>query len=323
MGQSGEFFGLNLLSDISRVMQRRCQLPGASIFLWSYFDDPAICARVYLLFRRWSLQHSPWGAIVGGFNGNTLARNDDGSTGLVSIGFDANFFGVTSNQVHVNNNGNLTFDFSLSTFTPFDLTSTGRQIVAPFFGDVDTRNAGNPVTYGTGTFEGRDAFGANWIDVDYFASSASNTNRNSFQVLLVDRSDIGAGDFDIIFNYDQIQWETGEASGSDANGLGGNSARVGFSNGTGDPGTFFELPGSAVNGAFLDGGPNALISNRRNSDVDGRYIFTAKSGIVDPGDDGVVPEPSSISIFGLAVIGAMVQVRSFRKRSRAARSTTT
>ena len=162
--------------------------------------------------------------IVAGFNTNTLASNDDGSTGLVDLGFSANFFGVSSTQAYVNNNGNITFDNSLSSFTPFDLTSTGQQIIAPFFADVDTRAAGDPVTYGQGTYDGRDAFGVNWINVDYFNGSTSHTNRNSFQLILADRSDISAGDFDIIFNYDQIQWETGEASDGDANGLGGDSS---------------------------------------------------------------------------------------------------
>ncbi|MDZ7751811.1 MAG: nidogen-like domain-containing protein [Gammaproteobacteria bacterium] len=254
-------------------------------------------------------------AIESGFDGNTLAANDDGSTGLVGIGFDANFFGVTSNQLFVNNNGNVTFDASLGTFTPFDLTFTSRQIIAPFFADVDTRSAGAPVTYGTGSFGGRNAFGVNWIDVDYFASSTTQTNRNSFQLILVDRSDIAAGDFDFIFNYDQIQWETGEASGGDTDGLGGDSARVGFSNGSGDPGTFFELAGSAVNGAFLDGGPNALVSNRLNSDVDGRYIFSARSGaVVDPTP---VPTPPTVALFGLGLglVSLVVQRRRAARRA--------
>jgi hypothetical protein len=240
-------------------------------------------------------------AIVSGFDANTLAPNDDSSTGLVNIGFDANFFGVTSNQLYVNNNGNVTFDSPLGTFTPFDLTSTGRQIIAPFFADVHTTNAGDPVTYGTGTFGGRDAFGVNWVNVDYFASDADHTNRNSFQLILVDRSDLSSGDFDFIFNYDQIQWETGQASGGNANGLGGNSARAGYSNGTGDPGTFFELAGSAVNGAFLDGGPNALVSNSLNSDVDGRYVFSARSGDVDQPIE--VPEPGSLALLGIGLAG--------------------
>lgn len=240
-------------------------------------------------------------AIVPGFDANTLAPNDDGSTGLVSIGFDVNFFGVTSNELYVNNNGNVTFDSALSTFTPFDLTSTGRQIIAPFFADVDTSAAGNPVTYGTGTFNGRNAFGVNWIDVDYYNSDPSHTNRNSFQLILVDRSDVSSGDFDFIFNYDQIEWETGEASGSNSDGLGGSSARVGYSNGTGDPGTFFELDGSAVNGAFLDGGPNALVSNRLNSDLDGRYVFSTRGGDVQEPVD--VPEPGSLALLGLGLAG--------------------
>lgn len=252
-----------------------------------------------------------WGqAIESGFDGNTLAPNDDGSTDEVALAFDLCFFGVERNSLWVNNNGNVTFDGSLSTFTPFDLTSTGTEIIAPFFADVDTSAAGDPVTYGTGTFGGRQAFGVNYVNVDYYDSDVSHTNRNSFQLILVDRSDLGSGDFDIVFNYDQIEWEAGEASGSDANGLGGSSARVGFSNGTGAPGTFFELDGSAVNGAFLDGGPNALISDSLNSEVDGRYIFESRGcSIITP---GLTPVPAGspmswlLLLLGVSLTGYLV-----------------
>jgi hypothetical protein len=250
-------------------------------------------------------------AILPGFNSNTLPPNDDGSTGLVNIGFTVNFFGLVQNNLHVNNNGNVTFDSALSTFTPFALTATSRQIIAPFFADVDTRSAGDPVTYGAGTVGGRNAFGVNWVNVDYFSSNAAHVNRNSFQLIMIDRSDIAAGDFDFWFNYDLIQWETGTASGGNANGRGGNCARVGYANGGAES---YELPGSAVCGAFLDSGvplptvgPNALIFNSLNSDVLGRYIFQVRNGAVVP-----VPEPTTLALFSL---GLLVAARAGRRRS--------
>jgi len=230
------------------------------------------------------------GAVRPGFDANTLPANDDGSTALVPIGFSAgiDFFGLTFNHLYVNNNGNVTFDASLWTYTPFDLTSTGRQIIAPFFADVDTRTDSNPVVYGPGTVDSRDAFGVTWDEVNCYSAYTSRLGRNTFQVVLVERFDTGPGNFDIEFNYDQIEWETGQASGGSVDCLGGNSARVGYSNGTGDPGTYYELPGSAVPGAFLDSGPapTALIHNSLNSAVIGRYVFEAREGeILPPCDD--------------------------------------
>src|SRR5688572_18102892 len=102
-------------------------------------------------------------AVVPGFNGATLPRNDDGSTAPVPLGFEVDLFGTRTSSVIVNNNGNVTFDAPLSEFTPFNLLSTSRLIVAPFFADIDTRVAGDPVTYGTGTYENRPAFGVNWL----------------------------------------------------------------------------------------------------------------------------------------------------------------
>lgn len=217
-----------------------------------------------------------------GFSSNTLTRSDDSSAGPVSIGFRVDFYGLTFNQLFVNNNGNVTFDNPLASYTPFDLTSTERKIIAPFFSDVDTRRAGNAVTYGVGAVDGRMAFGANWKDVDCFSGNSARTVRNAYQLILIDRSDTGPGNFDFEINIDKIQWEAGQASGGNSNCLGGDSARVGFSNGTGDPGTAFELPGSGVAGAFLDSGPasTALIHNRMNSNVLGRYRFSARNGVI-------------------------------------------
>ena len=261
-------------------------------------------------------------AIVPGFNTTSDGRNDDGTwtapSGctnpeiggtcagtLVPVGFNLNFFGVNFNSTYINTNGNITLDFPLSTFTPFGLTAADRQIIAPFFADVDTRNlASGVVTFGNGTFLGFNAFGVNWLNVGYFDEHVDKTN--SFQLLLVNREDTGAGNFDIVFNYDSVQWETGDASNG-VEGLGGDSARVGFSNGTGNPGTSFELTGSALPGALINGGPNALITHSLNSDVEGRYIFTARGGRIDV---EVVPEPSTWLLLGSGLAGLML----WRKR---------
>ncbi|MDZ7632581.1 MAG: hypothetical protein U5K74_14840 [Gemmatimonadaceae bacterium] len=50
---------------------------------------------------------------TGAFSLSTLARNDDGSTGRVNTGFTFNLFGLTQDNLFVNNNGNVTFTQAL------------------------------------------------------------------------------------------------------------------------------------------------------------------------------------------------------------------
>ncbi len=215
---------------------------------------------------------------LAGCGDNTLGAIDDRPSAEHSLAFAINYFGITHNSVWVNNNGNVTFGTPLSSYTPFDLTSTSTAIIAPFFGDVDTRGDGSgTVTYGNTSFGGRPAFCVNWINVGYFSSA--DDKLNSFQLIIVDRSDVSTGDFDMYFNYNQIQWETGNASGGDF-GLGGSSARAGYSNGID---TSLELPGSAVNGAFLDSSPSGLTRNNRGSVENGRYVFPVRSGVAPTG----------------------------------------
>ena len=214
------------------------------------------------------------------FKTNQVPRNDDGSSGLSPLGFNANFFGKIRTHAYVNNNGNITFDAALSTYTPFGLVGTQREIIAAFFADVDTRDpASKLVTYGQDTINGHQAFGVNYIDVGYYQQHSDKLN--SFQLILIDRKDTGDGNFDIEFNYQRVAWETGDASGG-VNGFGGVPASVGWSNGSGEAGTSFELEGSLQPGAFLDGARRSLIRNRLNSTVQGRYVFRARGGRVLP-----------------------------------------
>ena len=76
----------------------------------------------------------------GGCTATELPANDDGSSSQVTLPFSINFFGDTYSSLYVNNNGNVTFDFPMSTYTPFPLLTTRTPLIAPFFGDVDTRS---------------------------------------------------------------------------------------------------------------------------------------------------------------------------------------
>jgi hypothetical protein len=207
-----------------------------------------------------------------------LNRNDDGSTNQVALPFSIDFWGKTYDKTFVNNNGNVTFDEPLGIYTPFALTAPQQAIIAPFFADVDTRSGGDTVKYGWGntTFDSHRAFCANWVDVGYYNQHYDKLN--SFQLLLVDRSDIRNGDFDIVFNYGSINWETGDAS-EGVNGFGGESARVGFANGDGTNINSYELPLSGHDGALLDSNPaTGLIHNSIGTNRDGRYVWHIRNG---------------------------------------------
>lgn len=230
-----------------------------------------------------------------------LPPNDDGSTGRVNLGFELCFFGVRYSSLFVNNNGNVTFNAPLSTFTP-SLAAITQPIIAPFFADVDSRGIGSgTVTYGNAMISSDDnpilhqAFIVNWFGVGYFSQ---HTNKlNTFQLVI---DNLGNGDADIEFNYESIQWETGDASGG-SNGLGGASALVGYNNGTGFSNVY---PGSLVNGAFINGGPNELRSVMLNDEnLAGRIEIECRDCQVVNNN---VPEPGTIALMGLGIgLGAL------------------
>ncbi len=232
-------------------------------------------------------------AIRPGYEQQMLAPNDDDcydadgsalTNLLASVGFAVNYFGRVETNIFVNNNGNVTFVRYLSSFTPDSLIAKATEdsigIIAPFWADVDTRGAGSGLTsYGTNTVDGHPAFGVTWDHVGYFRAQYDKTD--TFQLVFVDRSDRTNGDYDLEFNYGQLQWETGQASGG-IDGIGGSPARAGFAS---IDGASFELQGSAISGSFLDfdpstglANPTGLIYSNFNSAVPGRYVFQFHDG---------------------------------------------
>src|ERR1700722_16556806 len=250
-----------------------------------------------------------------GFTANIIAPNDDLSSNEVPLPFAVNFFGTTFNSLFVNNNGNVTFGDAFSEFTPTGLNSDngGIPIIAAYWADVDTTGAFSGsleaptlpsavVTYGVDTVNGHPAFGVDYENVGYYQTHTDKLN--SFQLILIDRSDTGiAGAFDIEFDYDKVQWEAGDAS-SGLDGLcsaqteGCVSAAVGYSNGTGTAGTNFQLPGSFVPGALLDNGPvaTALIHQAMGGTMPGRTTFAVRNGTVQSADVSLTMTQSASTV---------------------------
>jgi len=212
---------------------------------------------------------------------NALARNDDGSSSReVALPFPVNFFGTTRTTVFVNNNGNVTFGAPFGGYVPNDLLSGVPPIMAPLWADVDTAGLGSDaVTYGVSS-DGK-TFCVDWghdVGVGYYNAHTDKLNR--FRLLLEDKSSLPGGrpgDFDVVFEYDRVAWETGDASGG-WGGLGGSSARVGYADGSGNRQKSNQLTGSGANGALLDRGSSSLIRNSFNSGQAGRYRFESRDG---------------------------------------------
>jgi MYXO-CTERM domain-containing protein len=239
--------------------------------------------------------------IDGTYTAYTLGPNDDNNSGEVSLGFTFNFFGTSYSSLWVNNNGTVSFIGGLDNSFATDIDpNIADPVIAAFWADADTTSNSGVVTYEARAngVNGYPTFGVEWPGVGYYGGDGSKLN--SFELLIVSRADLGAGDADIYLNYGSIQWESSDYSGG-FNGLGGTCAVAGFSNGAG---TSVEVPGSGVCGALIDGGAYQLMT-ATNDGVAGQYLFQVRNGAGAP---GAVPAPGALGLLGLGLI-AMVRRR--------------
>ncbi len=158
-----------------------------------------------------------------------LAPNDDGSSGLINLPFSFCFYGDIVNSCYINNNGNITFDNPMSTYSASAFPSFGSQIVAPFWGDVDTGPDFNGAAIGEVLYKiTPTALIVNWKDVGYFSDQGDK--RNTFQLIITDGTDPLIDGGNVAFCYQDMQWTTGAASNG-VNGFGGVPATCGANKG--------------------------------------------------------------------------------------------
>jgi hypothetical protein len=188
-----------------------------------------------------------------------MLPNDDNYSNSIQLPFDFSFYGTNYDSLYINNNGNISFLQPYFTFTAYAFPDPTFNMIAPFWGDVDTRstNGGN-VWYKMNPH----SIVIVWDHVGYY--SMMEDKLNTFQLIISDGLDtlIPNGN-NVSFCYGDMQWTSGSASGG-FNGFGGSPATVGVNIGNGinyfqvgqfdASGVAFDGPYSANDGVdFLDG----------------------------------------------------------------------
>ena len=205
-------------------------------------------------------------------------RAVDGGTAIAfpiplgtAFGPGLNYYGTPYTTFFVNTNGNISFGQALSTFTPAAFPSATQPIIAPWWADVDTRGGGQPARNNICWALESGRLIVTWDRVGYYASR--DDRQNSFQIVIRNRADVRAGDFDVEFRYERCAWTTGDASGG-TGGLGGTPAQVGFD--AGDRTRSLSHPSSRTS-AVLD------LCRTSNVGETGVWRYFSRNGVVSPG----------------------------------------
>ncbi|XP_038143525.1 uncharacterized protein LOC119785151 [Cyprinodon tularosa] len=149
--------------------------------------------------------------------GTTSSQEDDGSSQRISLRQNFTYFGKSYSQIYVNHNGHLTFEAPWRSYSPEQFPiDGGRDIIAPYWTDIDNRQSGNisyvqhtngsilqQVTQDINTYFLELNFNANWIfiatwyKVPYFQVDKTES---TFQAVLASN---GNGSF-LILNYGSL-----------------------------------------------------------------------------------------------------------------------
>jgi hypothetical protein len=235
-----------------------------------------------------------------GYGSSCMPPNDDGSWPEIDAttpdpnGLDItpafpkglHFYAGNYARAWINNNGNVSFNSALPTFTPSAFPGALQPMIAPYWADVDTRNATqcmdpgypnaagypagamcmNPQTNGVWWSLTPGQMVVTWDSVGVF--QCHTTPIMSFQMILtaagcsVIAPDGGVAgiDFDIEFRYATCGWEAGDASGGSggfcpAGSVGSGSctpAQAGFDSGETPDKDYWSLPMSRQAGVSTE-----------------------------------------------------------------------
>ncbi len=224
----------------------------------------------------------------------SMPGNDDSSSGLIDMGMSFCFYEHDQTSVYINNNGNVTFDGPVGSYSSVGFPNTFRPMIAPFWADVDTRTGATATSTNlvwhksidTNNDSSPDMFVVTWDGVGYY--SGRTDKLNTFQLILAaDENAFGPG-LNAAFSYGSMNWTTGSASGG-VNGFGGTPATVGINKGDG---VTSDQIGRFDNGSNVFDPFNGGVHSLDNQ----LYFFNACQGIV--------PAPGSLGVLGAAGIAA-------------------
>ncbi|XP_073457798.1 sushi, nidogen and EGF-like domain-containing protein 1 isoform X1 [Aquarana catesbeiana] len=218
----------------------------------------------------------------GSLSYDTIAPpSDDGVNGPITLSTKLTLFGNASTIIYVDNNGLLSFNTSISAFTPNKLPVLGgsNPFVAPFWADVDNAIAGDIYYrqstdtdllsratsdirsyFSLPTFSATWVFVATWSNVAYYGSTAVSSTVNTFQAVLITNASLTFA----MFNYASIHWTTGTSSGGDSKGTGGTPALAGVNSGY--KVGYYQIPSSLTTEIIN-------ISSTSNVNFPGRWVF--------------------------------------------------
>lgn len=208
-------------------------------------------------------------------------KNDDGYRGPIDFGFTLPFFGTDYTQFYANNNGNISFGGGISSYVPDGVLGADQPLISIWFGDVDTRATESGVLH---LRKDPNQVILTWDNVGYF--DAHGDKLNTFQMIVRGPDYVpAAGEGSIGFFWLDMPWEDTDTS---------TTAAIGFGNGSAS-GEGVALEGSNTPGL------NSVVAFHKtwfNADL------TPVCGVPGtPPCDTTVPEPGTLVLAGLALVG--------------------